>query len=91
MTAVGHQKFSRFQPGFFNDLDGGVTFIPDATMSDGKHAYKLLYPYELIKFIQSEDFKRSSVVEDKKKGFEIFVKALSENANPVILVVKLKQ
>lgn len=87
---VGHNQFNRMKLGLYNDIDGGITFIPDATTQDGKYAYKILYPIDMKNYIESKFFTESKESESKS-NFKHFIQQLKEDANPVIMIIRLKQ
>ena len=79
-------EFSTIQ----NDIDGGINFKPKyAWSSDG-----FMVSMDVLKIkehIREQTFKNAEVIDLKgKQKFEQFVNELSDNDNPVIMIVNLK-
>jgi hypothetical protein len=74
--------------GFFNDLDGGIPFWPryvynDNTLVDYIDAFKLLKRINEIQDSNSQD-KEAKIPQQ----LEMLSKQLTENSNPVLIVLK---
>ena len=90
----GNKKyFGNLKRGIINDIDGGpnlqyhtIYYYDDNTMLAWVDAYKL------ISHVKSETFKNSTPkYPEKKKALEKLANSLSENDNPVLMLVKLKE
>ena len=87
----GH--FGNLKRGIINDIDGGpnlqyhtIYYFEDNTMLAWVDAYKL------IAYVQSDVFKNSTPkYPEKKRELEQLADNLSENDNPVLMLVKLKE
>ncbi|MBM3420327.1 MAG: hypothetical protein FJY11_04245 [Bacteroidetes bacterium] len=79
-----------FIRGLVNDIDGGPNFYPAFMVDETKLVMPVLAS-ELKNHIVSESF-LSSIVKnpEKKKSLEKLANSLSDNDNPVLLVVTLK-
>ncbi|TKG94931.1 6-bladed beta-propeller [Puteibacter caeruleilacunae] len=80
--------------GLINDIDGGLSFIPKKCFSIKGDEYLIgwYYPYELKAHVASDAFKNSNPqYPEKKKALEKLANSLSENDNPVLMLVKLKE
>jgi hypothetical protein len=80
--------------GIPNNFDGGLTFSPEAYFVEGEKEFlaATIQPYQLKIHIASEEFKSSSPkFPEKKKELEQLANGLSENDNPVLMLVKLKE
>lgn len=77
--------------GIFNDLDGGLSFFPDARINNST-LLMIFSPYELLSYANSDFFKNSSPkFPEKKKEIEQLAKKLDLNDNLVLMLVKLKE
>lgn len=76
--------------GLFNDIDGGPRFYPKFRMGDDRIAMPI-DAYELKRYIMSDSFRNASALHpEKKKALEELANSLSEEANPVLMVVRTK-
>jgi hypothetical protein len=79
--------------GLFNDLDGGINFMPNAYFINEEIEYLVSWPdaYQVKAFVDSEAFKNSTPkYPEKKKELKKLANGLNENDNPVLMLVKLK-
>ncbi|TKG94928.1 6-bladed beta-propeller [Puteibacter caeruleilacunae] len=76
---------------FVNDIDGGFDFWPSGTFKNGI-LYRYILPYELKAHVASEAFKNSSPrYPEKKEALQKLANSLSENDNPVLMLVRLRE
>lgn len=73
--------------GFKNDLDGGVTFWPRAIFSDSL-LVDYIDAFKLLKYIKDKSVILRTKEIDKASQLTILAKQLTENSNPVIIVLK---
>jgi hypothetical protein len=77
--------------GIENDIDGGINFMPNYLYSDSL-LVGWFDVYEIKHFIETQSFKNSTPkYPEKKRELERLAKSLSENDNPVLMIVKLKE
>lgn len=85
---------SYFGPGIINDVDGGLPLIPISYYLNNKNEEFLIgeiSPLELKAHVSSKTFMNStSKFPKKKKELEKLANSLTENDNPVLMLVKLK-
>jgi hypothetical protein len=80
-------------PGIFNDLDGGGNFEPRSyNNSDGdEYLVGWVEAYQLKANVASETFNKTTAkYPEKKKELKKLANGLTENDNPVLMLVKLK-
>ena len=78
-----------FSRGFVNDIDGGPRFYP-AFMIDETKLGMSVSASDLKRYVASESFKNATAkYPEKKKALEELANSLSENDNPVLMVVKI--
>lgn len=76
--------------GLINDIDGGPRFIPYAQVNDSTLAMLVLSKH-LREHVASEEFLNSSpLFPDKHKALEELANRLSDDDNPVLMVVRMK-
>ncbi|TKG94925.1 6-bladed beta-propeller [Puteibacter caeruleilacunae] len=76
---------------FQNDFDGGLDFFPRETPMNSIRV-RTIDAYELKAHVASEAFKNSTPkYPEKKKALEKLANGLSENDNPVLMLVRLKK
>ena len=74
--------------GLYNHIDGGPKFYPKKMINDSTMAM-WIEAYLFKKHIESEEFKRSKpLYPERKIELENFANSLSENDNPVLMIVK---
>ena len=82
-------------PGIVNDFDSGVPLIPLSYYRDKKGKEYLIgevNPFQLKAYVASDVFKNSTPkYPEKKKQLEKLANSLTENDNPVLMLVKLKE
>jgi hypothetical protein len=94
---VGHSddEDKRFcGPGIINDIDSGLGFAPYQYFQLGKDEYLVswAFAYQIKAHVASDAFKNSTPkYPEKKKELERLANSLSENDNPVLMIVKLKE
>ena len=89
LIAVGHKKHKKIKLGFYNNLDGGMTFKPDGVTEDGQVAFQLIQAFQFKDFIKSDEFLESNNAKHTKlKQLE---EGLNINDNPIIVLVHLKR
>ena len=79
--------------GIENNIDDGISFLPKyyTGIKNGEFLFDWVDAYKLVQFVQSKAFKDSMPkYPEKKKELEKLANSLSENDNPVLMVVKLK-
>ncbi len=77
--------------GIINDLDGGLN-IHLKMKKDDNTVFSWINAYELKEYVTSEAFKNSTpLYPEKKKELEQLANRLTENDNPVLMLVKLKE
>jgi hypothetical protein len=82
---------SDVRQGFVNDIDGGLRFYPSSLM-DGDRLIMSIQPHELKSHVASEDFRNATAkYPEKKKALEELANSLSEDDNPVLMVVTMKK
>ena len=75
--------------GCVNDVDAGLEFTPDYI--EDSLAYHIISAYEISNHLNSEQFEESKCkFPGKKEEFKHIMDKISENDNPVIMIVKLK-
>ena len=81
-------KFS----GFTNDIDGGLDFWPGAIYAD-QYMYLTIQAYEFIEATTEalKHNKKDIINPEKQKQLKNFVNGLSDEDNPVVMVVTLKR
>jgi len=80
--------------GIPNNFDCGLTFSPESYFVDVENEFLAgtIQPYLLKAYVASEAFKNSTPkYPEKKKELEKLANSLSENDNPVLMLVKLKE
>jgi hypothetical protein len=80
--------------GFINDIDSGLLFDPAHYHSENGNEYLIgwFFPYEIKAHVASSAFKNSTPkYPEKKRELERLANSLSENDNPVLMIVKLKE
>lgn len=80
--------------GIDNDLDGGLVFQPEGYYSENGNEYLigLVDAYRLTSHVISDAFKDSNPKHPGKKNeLEQLGNSLDQNANPIMMVVKLKK
>ena len=82
--------------GIINDIDGGLPMTTSPIFyyfeNNSEYLATLLLPYELKKYVASTTFKNTTpLYPQKKKELEQLATSLSENDNPVVMLVKLKE
>lgn len=80
--------------GIPNDLDGGLNFHPINNFISKNDEFLVgwFFPYELKAHVASDAFKNSTPkYPEKKCELERLANSLSENDNPVLMIVKLKE
>ena len=77
--------------GFKNDIDGGPNFYPKKIINNNT-LVGWIDAYQLVNYINSNAFKGSTPkYPEKKKKLEKLAGNLTENDNPVLMLVKLKK
>jgi len=70
-------------------VDAGLEFTPDYI--EDSLAYHIISAYEISNHLNSEQFEESKCkFPGKKEEFKHIMDKISENDNPVIMIVKLK-
>jgi len=80
-------------PGLADDLDGGLPFVPKFSFTKNGNDWicGYRYSYELRNYVASNSFQKAVVkYPNKKKQLEKLANSLSENDNPVLMLVKMK-
>lgn len=80
--------------GFINDLDGGVSFNPETLIKLDGNDYLVasVNSITLKEYIRTNEFKTSTPkYPEKHRELEELANSLSENDNPVLMLVKLKE
>jgi hypothetical protein len=91
MSANDNNKISLY--GITNDVDGGLNFVPKSYFKENGYEYLIGIndAFLLKSHATSEAFKNSTPkYPEKKKELERLANSLSENDNPVLMIVKLK-
>ena len=81
-------------PGITNDIDGGVNLSPFNYFTKGNYEYLVgwVFAHQLKAHVASDAFKNSTPkYPEKKRELERLANSLSENDNPVLMIVKLKE
>ena len=87
----GHQFLTNIKHGIINDLDGGPNIWFETTKNDHT-IISWINTYELKAYVTSDAFKNSTPkYPQKKKELEKLANSLSENDNPVLMLIKLKE
>ncbi|MFZ5430217.1 MAG: 6-bladed beta-propeller [Bacteroidota bacterium] len=90
-VAPSREKDQVERTGIENDIDGGINFLPKYS-NNGKELIGWFDAYELKMYVASDAFKNSTPkYPEKKRELERLAKSLSENDNPVLMIVKLKE
>lgn len=80
--------------GIDNDLDGGPVFQPQGYYTENGNEYLvgIVESYRLTSHVISDAFKSSNPkYPEKKRELEQLGKSLDQNANPIMMIVKLKK
>lgn len=80
--------------GIINNLDGGVSFLPEKYFMENSREYLtgLILPYQIKNYISTNEFKNSNPkYPEKKKELIKIAESLKETDNPVLVLVRLKQ
>ena len=86
-----HQFLANIKHGIINDMDGGPN-IWFKTTKDDHTIISWINAYELKSYVASDAFKNSiPKYPEKKKELEKLANSLSENDNPVLMLIKLKE
>ena len=81
-----------YSGGFLNDIDGGIMLMPTGYCSDQNCLLGTIEPYQVKSLMGTEQFKNYIPKKpEKKKELEKLANAIDENANPILMLVKLKQ
>ncbi|TKG94933.1 6-bladed beta-propeller [Puteibacter caeruleilacunae] len=83
-----------YDMGVPNDIDGGLKLTPYGYQVRGNSSYLIskIQPFELKAHVASEAFKNSTPkYPEKKEALEELANSLSENDNPVLMLVRLKE
>jgi hypothetical protein len=78
--------------GFVNDLDFGMTFLPESGGSNGNELYMLIRPERIVRFKKTTEYMASDSV--LRKGIIPFTERFMDfdlSKNPVICIVRLKE
>jgi len=76
--------------GFYNDVDGGPKFFPKF-MFDEDRLIMPISAYDLKEYVSSESFRNAPAkYPEKKKALEELANRLSEDDNPVLMVVTMR-
>jgi len=75
--------------GFINDLDGGIVFWPLHIYND-QLLYDIIPANEFIKKSKSIAVQKESILVKRRKYFIDFASHISEEDNPIIVIVSLK-
>ncbi len=94
-TKVCYYKWQKnTKEGIPNDLDGGLSFIPEEYFANRESEYLAgtIQPFQIKAHIDTDEFKNSTpLYPEKKKELELLADSLDENDNPVLMLVKLKE
>jgi len=80
--------------GITNNFDGGLMFKPEAYVAENENEFLagIIQPYQIKAHLASDEFKSfTSISPEKKKAFEILANSLSENDNPVLMLVRMRK
>ena len=83
-----------YGPGIPNDIDGGLNFqaFNHFVSMEDEYLVGWFFPYELKAHVTSDAFKNfTPKYPEKKRELEQLANSLSENDNPVLMIVKLKE
>lgn len=84
------KSFTFSSEGIPNDFDGGPVFAPIYQKNNELIGY--IHAYELLAHFASDAFKNfTPKYPEKKRELEQLANSLSENDNPVLMIVKLKE
>lgn len=90
IVEISRTEEKLLRTGLVNDIDGGPKFFPRFRMGDNKFAMPI-QAFELKKYIASESFKNTPAkYPEKKKALEGLANSLSEDDNPVLMVVTMR-
>ena len=89
--STGQQYLNDLSNGFINDLDGGPHIIPIMT-KDNNTIISWINAFKLKQYIESDAFKNAvPKYPEKKKSLEKLANSLSDNDNPVLILVRMKE
>ena len=78
--------------GLYNGYDSGIAFNPIGQVNNGEYLASSINAFELKAHIASEAFKTSTPkYPEKKRELEQLANSLSNNDNPVLMLVKMKE
>lgn len=80
--------------GILNDLDDGPNILPKSYFVENGREYivGLIYPYQILSQVKSDDFKNSiPKYPEKKKALIRLADNLKETDNPILIQVRLKK
>lgn len=83
-------NFDREHEGLYNDIDGGPSFWPFWDNWDGKYFIKVIQAWEIIAQINNPDKVISPKNPQQAEELKKLVDGLTENSNPVLMLVELK-
>lgn len=92
MPDIEHVKEPMVVPKFENDIDGGISIGPGSPNREGD---VWTYKYDAIYFrsqLTKDHFLNSKALQpEKKEALKKFVDSISDNDNPIIMVIYLKK
>lgn len=94
VTGKSNSPFRFDIPGISNDLDGGPAVTPFYYYRENGEEYLIgwIHAYKLKMHVESEAFRNSTPKNpEKKEELEELAQKLTENDNPVLMMVKLKE
>lgn len=75
---------------FFNDIDGGISFYPTTRFDDNTLAIQI-DALTLKRHVSGDEFRQTpALFPEKKKALEELANSLTEESNPVLMVVRMK-
>ncbi|MBY2888798.1 hypothetical protein AE937_11265 [Bacteroides fragilis] len=79
--------------GLENDIDGGFPFYPQSVSSDGTYWLTYMKVPDMKELLTEEYFVAHSNILDKKKQDELkaIIAKADEEANPILVLLKLKK
>ena len=76
--------------GFYNDIDGGMPFLP-AYINGKQELVSFLYPYEIKEILTNEYFARKNILDEAANlRLKEMIMRLQEDDNPVVVIARLK-
>jgi hypothetical protein len=85
-----NQLMENINPNIKNDWDGGKDMKIQSSYPDNDKVYNMLQPFEMKEMLAAGSGEKEVKYPEKQKALKMLVDSLEEDANPFIMIVKLK-